>query len=154
MTAVRTARVAALTLAAAWTCATLGGCRDKELHAAAWHGAAAAVHPDEPPTLVNTELPFHYPASLYARKVQGNVTLRLFVDRDGRVAPDSTKVEETSGYPALDSAAVSGSRELRFVPAKLRGEPVPLTILMPVWFRHPQARPLPGDSAALANEKS
>ena len=104
--------------------------------------------------MINTDPPCHYPVALYARKLQGNVTLRLFVDRDGRVTRDSTKVEETSGYPALDSAAVLGSRELRFVPAKLRGEPVPLTILLPVWFRHPQARPLPGDSAALSNDKS
>lgn len=131
--------------------AAVMACGGKTLHAPAWHGAASTVHPDEAPTMVNAELPFHYPASLYARKVQGNVTLRLFVDRDGRVTPDSTRVEETSGFPAFDSAAVTGSRELRFVPAKLRGEPVPLTILLPVWFRHPQARPLPGDSAALVD---
>jgi len=145
-------RLAAASIIAAAAMAT--ACGGKTLHAPAWRGAAATVHPDEAPSLLNTELPFHYPASLYARKVQGNVTLRLFVDRDGRVTRDSTRVEETSGYPALDSAAVLGSRELRFVPAKLRGEPVPLTILLPVWFRHPQARPLPGDSAALSNDKS
>jgi periplasmic protein TonB len=132
----------------------LGACGRKPLHASAWHGAASTVHPDEAPTLVNAELPFQYPASLYARKVQGNVTLRLFVDRDGRTDPESTRVEETSGYPALDSAAVAGSRDLRFVPAKLRGEPVPLTILLPVWFRHPQARPLAGDSAAISNDRN
>ena len=39
--------------------------------------------PDETPVMVNSELPFRYPAALYARKVQGNVTLRLYVDRDG-----------------------------------------------------------------------
>jgi TonB family protein len=107
---------------------------------------ASAAQPDEPPSLVVSELPFEYPAALYARKVQGNVTLKLFVDRDGHVINDSTRVEEPSGFPALDSAALAGSSKLKFVPAKAHGEPVPLAILFPVYFRHPEARPLPGDS--------
>lgn len=103
--------------------------------------------PDEMPSLLNAELPFRYPAALYARRVQGNVTLRIFIDRDGRVAADSTRVDEPSGYPALDTAAVMGAPELRFVPAKAHGEAIPVSILFPVYFRHPEARPLPGDSA-------
>ncbi len=98
------------------------------------------------PSLVTAELPFRYPAALYARKVQGNVTLRLVIDRDGRVLPESTRVDEPSGFPALDSAAVVGARELHFVPAKLHGEPIAVSLLFPVYFRHPEARPLPGDS--------
>lgn len=104
------------------------------------------AHPDEVPKVLNTELPFHYPAALYARRVQGNVTLRLFVDHDGQVRSDSTRIEESSGYAALDSAAVKGSQELRFVPAKLRGEPMATTVLFPVYFRHPEAHALPGDT--------
>lgn len=102
--------------------------------------------PDEVPRMINSELPFRYPPALYAQKVQGNVTLRLRVDTNGLVHPDSTRIEESSGYPALDSAAVKGSQELRFVPAKLHGEPMAVTILFPVYFRHPDARPLPGDT--------
>ena len=97
--------------------------------------------------MINTELPFHYPGALYARKAQGNVTLRLFVDSTGQTIPDSTRVEQSSGQAAFDSAAVEGSRDLRFVPAKLRGEPMGMTILFPVYFRHPEAPALPGDSA-------
>lgn len=103
--------------------------------------------PDEMPSLLNAELPFRYPASLYTRRVQGNVTLRLVIDRDGRVTADSTTVEEPSGYPALDTAALRGAPELRFVPAKVHGDPIAVSILFPVYFRHPEARPLPGDSA-------
>lgn len=103
--------------------------------------------PDEMPSLLNAELPFRYPASLYTRRVQGNVTLRIFIDRDGHVAADSTSVNEPSGYPALDSAALAGARDLRFVPAKAHGDPIAISILFPVYFRHPEARPLPGDSA-------
>ena len=96
--------------------------------------------------MVNKELPFRYPAPLYARRVQANVVLRLFIDRDGRILADSTRVEETSGYGALDSAAVKGSQELYFIPAKLHGEPLAVSVLFPVYFRHPEAAPLAGDS--------
>jgi TonB family protein len=105
-----------------------------------------ADRPDEPPVTVNKELPFRYPAALYARRVQANVVLRLFIDRDGRVVPDSTRVEESSGFGALDSAAVTGSQELYFIPAKLHGEPLAVAVLFPVYFRHPEAAPLPGDT--------
>lgn len=102
--------------------------------------------PDELPVMLNREPPFRYPAPLYAQKVQGNVTLRIFIDRDGRVRPESTQVEESSGYTSLDSSAVTGSQDLRFVPAKLNGEPMAVSILFPVFFRHPEATPLPGDT--------
>ena len=102
--------------------------------------------PDELPVMVNKELPFRYPAPLYARKVQANVMLRLFIDSTGGVRPESTRVEETSGYGALDSAAVKGSQELFFIPAKLHGEPRSVTVIFPVYFRHPEAAPLPGDT--------
>jgi TonB family protein len=102
--------------------------------------------PDEMPTLLSTELPFHYPAALYARRVQGNVTLKLFLDADGRVVADSTRVVEPSGYAPLDSAAMADAGALRFTPAKLHGTPMPTSVLFPVYFRHPEARPLPGDT--------
>lgn len=97
--------------------------------------------------MVNSQLPFHYPGALYALKRQGNVTLRLFVDSSGQTVPESTRVEEPSEYKPFDSAAVAGASALRFIPAKLHGEPVGMTILFPVYFRHPEAPPLPGDSA-------
>jgi TonB family protein len=123
-------------------------CRDTP----ATQGASVSIlprapeRPDEAPVLVNKVLPFRYPAALYARKVQGNVTLRLYVDRDGRVVPESTQVDESSGVSSMDSAAVVGSRDLHFVPAKLHGEPMAVAVLFPVYFRHPEAAPLPGDT--------
>jgi TonB family protein len=102
--------------------------------------------PDIAPVMLNKELPFRYPPALYAQKVQGNVTLRIYIDRDGSIVPDSTRVAETSGFNALDSAAMKGSRDLKFEPAKTQGYPVPVSILLPVFFRHPDAPPLAGDS--------
>jgi len=102
--------------------------------------------PDVAPVMLNKELPFRYPPALYAQKVQGNVTLRIYIDRDGSIVSDSTRVAETSGFNALDSAAMKGSRDLKFEPAKTQDYPVAVSILLPVFFRHPDAPPLAGDS--------
>jgi protein TonB len=125
-------------------CALLVACSSPK---SASDTALIRPQPDEKPHMVNGEMPFHYPGSLYALKRQGNVTLRLYVDATGQTVPESTRVEEPSMYKAFDSAAVAGARDLRFVPAKLHGEPMGMTILFPVYFRHPEAPPLAGDSA-------
>ena len=70
--------------------------------------------------------------------------LRLFVDSTGAVVPESTRVLESSGYPALDSAALAGARDLRYAPAKRRGIPVATSFVQPVQFRHPQGTVLRG----------
>jgi TonB family protein len=108
--------------------------------------SGVGARPDVLPVMLNKELPFRYPASLYAKKVQANVTLRVFIDKEGQVVAESTHVAESSSIPSLDSAAVRGSSELRFIPAKTRGAAVPVSILFPVYFRHPGAEPLPGDT--------
>ena len=108
--------------------------------------STAGSRPDTMPLMRNKQPPFRYPSALYAQKVQGNVTLRIFIDSTGRVHPESTRVVEPSGYPALDSAAVKGSAELSFVPAKKRSEAMAVSVLYPVYFRHPEAAPLPGDT--------
>jgi TonB family protein len=126
---------------------SMGGCLDQDTSQKVAQALQnGATKPDELPKMLNGDLPFHYPPALYARKVQGNVTLHLYVDRNGQVTPDSTRIEESSGYAALDSSAVKGSQELHFVPAKVRGESIGVSILFPVYFRHPEARALPGDT--------
>ena len=111
-----------------------------------WALRGRGAPPDERPVMRNAEPPFRYPAALYALRVQGNVMLRLFVDESGAVRPESTQVAESSSYAALDSAAIIGSESLRFDPAKRDGRPVAVSILFPVYFRHPSAKPLPGDT--------
>lgn len=120
------------------------GCNKGEQADQPFSGVGA--RPDVLPVMLNKDLPFRYPPALYAKKVQANVTLRVFIDREGLVVSESTHVAESSGIPSLDSAAVKGSGELRFIPAKTRGEAVPVSILFPVYFRHPEAPPLPGDT--------
>jgi protein TonB len=110
----------------------------------------AGPKPDSLPRMLNTELPFRYPPTLYEKHVQGNVTLRIFIDTTGRLVSESTSVAQTSGYPALDSAAVKGAEQLRFAPARKGSQPMAISILLPVYFRHPGAAPLPGDTAPTA----
>ena len=122
----------------------IGGCKKGEGSGLSFQ--TVGRQPDVPPVMLNKELPFRYPPALYAQKVQGNVTLRIYIDSNGAIVPDSTRVAETSGFSALDSAAMIGSRDLKFEPAKTRSQPVPVSILLPVFFRHPDAPPLSGDS--------
>ena len=125
----------------------LASCIDKETARTAIEAIQSGPpKPDSLPVMLNEELPIHYPPELYARKVQGNTTLRIFIDERGAVHPESTMVLEPSGYPAFDSAAIAAVPELRFKPASLKGEPVGVTIQFPVLFRHPDAAPLPGDT--------
>ena len=37
--------------------------------------------PDVLPVMLNKELPFRYPPSLYSKKAQANVTLRVYIDQ-------------------------------------------------------------------------
>jgi protein TonB len=94
---------------------------------------------DDPPVAVNAESPVEYPATLYARGIEGKVVLRLFADVNGKLVEDSTSIAESSGYPAFDSAAVAGSRRMRFAPALKNGVPAAAAFLQPVHFRHPEA---------------
>jgi len=125
----------------------LPGCVDRDTARRLFAAVRSdAAEPDQLPAARNAELPFRYPPSLYANKIQGNVTLRLFIDSAGAVLPESTRVERSSGYAAFDSAAVKGSEQLSFEPARTRGRPTGVSILLPIFFRHPEARALPGDT--------
>ena len=85
--------------------------------------AGSGAGPDELPVMTNKQPPFRYPTAAYTKKIQGNTILRIFIDADGNVQPDSTTIAEASGTPALDSAAIVGARELHFIPAKKNGSP-------------------------------
>src|SRR5882672_7338704 len=91
----------------------------------------------EAPVALNPDVPIAYPAALFEQNIEGEVVLRLFTDSTGRLIPESTRVAESSNYPALDSAALAGSTRLRFAPAKRRGISVATSFLQPVEFHHP-----------------
>lgn len=104
------------------------------------HTAPPPVMPaEEPPVAINPVSPVRYPPALLAQGIEGRVLLRLYVDSAGAVIPDSTRIAESSGYPALDSAALVGSPDLRFSPALHQGRPVAALFLQPVQFRGPRS---------------
>lgn len=74
-----------------------------------------------------------YPESARRREQQGTVTLRVQVAADGSVT--RVEVAESSGYPALDDAAVQSVRtRWRFVPARRGGVAYESFVLVPIRF--------------------
>ena len=108
-----------------------------------------SASPEAVPVMLNEASPFYYPPAAWEQRIQGNVTLRLHVDANGRPVRDSTSVARTSGVPSLVSAAVSGATKLRFRPARRDGVSIGVSLLFPVHYRHPQGPPFPGDSSPL-----
>lgn len=101
---------------------------------------AAPDAAEQAPVAVNPVSPVEYPRPLRDQGIEGRVLLRLYADSSGKLIADSTRIAESSGYPALDSAAVLGAAQLRFSPALLRGRPVAAAFLQPVQFHNSRSR--------------
>lgn len=116
-----------------------GGCRrksDSTLTLPA-DATSSTVRRDEPPVALDPETPVRYPPALFQQRISGTVLLRLYVDEVGKVTPESTKVQESSGYPALDSAALAAVPKLHYAPALRNGVPLATLFTQPIHFRHP-----------------
>ena len=79
-----------------------------------------------------------YPEASRRRGEEGVVRVELFVDPTGRVA--DVRILESSGFSALDAAAVQAVREWRFRPAQRAGLPVAGSLSTAVHFRLENAR--------------
>jgi TonB family protein len=118
----------------------LGSCqadRDTTVDLSLERGPAGGSLPDEPPVPLDPEPNVEYPAALFAQKISGTVLLRMFVTEAGRLVAESTRVQESSGWPAMDSAALAAAPRLRYAPALRNGAPVASHFTQPVHFRHP-----------------
>jgi protein TonB len=74
-----------------------------------------------------------YPASERRAGHEGVVTLQLYVSETGKVA--EAKVQTSSGFPALDDAAVKQAlRSWRFTPGTKGGKPEPMWFAIQVRF--------------------
>ena len=91
----------------------------------------------EPPVALDPRPAIAYPPGVTDTGPVATVRLRLFVDEQGHVVADSTRVAESSGIPELDSAAVAGAPQLRYAPALSNGAPVATPFVQPVEFRRP-----------------
>jgi len=95
----------------------------------------------EQPLPLYGEEPVHYPLQLWDEGVEGETILRVRVTDTGVV--DSVEVMESSGHHGLDSAAVSGVRDLRFQPGRQNGKRVRMWATLPVVFsRRPSSEGL------------
>lgn len=116
----------------AWVLAALACRHSDEL------GSSSAAPAEEPPVALNAEPAVQYPPDLYDRHVEGDVVLRLYTDSSGKIVSESTRVAESSGNSALDTAAVRGVVRLRYSPAYRHGLAVATAFLQTVEFRHPE----------------
>ena len=96
-------------------------------------GSGDAQRPKTPPRLVSAVTPL-YPESLRQQSIEGTVRVRLVVGADGSV--ENVSVAESSGYEAMDTAAVNAAYDYRFSPAEnVYGDPVRCAITTAIRFR-------------------
>ena len=119
--------------------AVAGGCHRKSETTLTLPADPVAIvaRSEEPPVVLDAEPAVEYPVVLYQLRISGTVLLRLFVDTAGRLIPDSTRVQESSGYPSLDSAALAAAPRLNYAPALRNGVPIATLFTQPIRFRHP-----------------
>jgi protein TonB len=72
-----------------------------------------------------------YPSMLRDAGVTGHTTVLLVIDKDGTVQPGSVTVQEST-HDAFREAAVRAAERFRFRPAKLHGQPVAVSISLPI----------------------
>jgi TonB family protein len=89
--------------------------------------------PVEEPELLAGTSSVQYPTDLWDAGMEGEAILMVRVTDAGIV--DSAYVEESSGHAAFDSAAVRGSRDMRFTPATRGGQRIVMWTRLPIRFR-------------------
>jgi protein TonB len=94
---------------------------------------AEPLIPPRPVAGMETNRAPAYPAIALRRHETGRVMLRVSVSAHGR--PVEVDVAQSSGYPILDSAALSAVRQWQFIPAMQAGTAVAAIAEVPVRFQ-------------------
>ena len=63
-----------------------------------------------------------YPTDAVINKMEGKVTVKLFINSNGDVA--KAQIEHSSKSPVLDSASLKYAYDQKFIPAKVDGKPI------------------------------
>lgn len=82
--------------------------------------------------VVATALSRNYPPDLRDQRIGGETQVFLVIDENG--APRGLRVVRSSGYPALDEAAVRVIGTMRFSPPLRQGQRVRTSTVLPVSF--------------------
>ncbi|HOT96392.1 MAG TPA: energy transducer TonB [bacterium] len=85
-------------------------------------GAGCASHGRLKPPRVASEIPLDYPLSAQLQRLEGEVSLTVFVNPAGK--PEEVSLSESSGYDILDEAALKFVEKLTFNPGTLDDKPV------------------------------
>jgi TonB family protein len=85
----------------------------------------------EPPIPIRTVRP-DYTREAILNKLEGDVVVEVVVRRDGTV--DQLRILKSLD-PGLDQKAIEAAREWRFLPGKLKGQPVDVLVDIVVAFR-------------------
>jgi len=72
-----------------------------------------------------------YPSMLRDAGVTGHTVVLLVIDKNGAVQPGSVTVQEST-HDAFRDAAVRAAERFRFRPARLHGQPVAVSISLPI----------------------
>ncbi len=83
------------------------------------------------PAILLTQVPPVYPPPAKANRIEGVVSLRLRIDKEGRVA----KIDVMKGDPNLVQAAVDAARQWRYKPGTLGGQLVESDAIVGVEFK-------------------
>jgi|SRR5690625_110703 len=92
----------------------------------------AANEPVELPELLDAEAPIEFPVELWDQGIEGEARVMVHVTSDGAV--DTLYIEESSGYPEFDSAAIAGAENLRFRPGRRGDKRIDHWVVLPVRF--------------------
>lgn len=74
----------------------------------------------------------NYPPLLRDAGIGGETLVWFFIDENGRV--QRTQINKSSGYDALDQAALTVAEQMQFSPALNRDKKVPVWVAIPIVF--------------------
>ncbi len=97
-----------------------------------WMTPTFDIEYSEPPVIVHEERPI-YPDIAHASRVEGDVTLFVYIDESGNVR--NAVVNSSPGLPALEEAAKKAAMKCKFKPAKQQGVPVGVWYSIVMQFR-------------------
>lgn len=87
---------------------------------------------DERPAVARRVMP-DYPRSARRQGIQGQVVVRIVVDKDGN--PQACAVHSAAPEGYFEEVALQAARQMRFIPGKMKGTPVNTLVTVPFVFR-------------------